>query len=84
LASAARTLHNSAMKTRRGNFSHGRQYVFNRISNRLIQDARASHRQDFKLLAAREVTAVLNDVRREIERRRAVRTPAHVESLAAA
>ncbi len=72
------------MKTQWGSFSRAQQCVLKRISNRLIQDAKTCHRQDFNLLASREVTAVLNDLREHIERRRRLRPPALLESSATA
>jgi hypothetical protein len=72
------------MTNQRGSLGRAQHCILKQISNRLFQDARGRQRQDIKLLAYHEVGAMIDQVRAELEGRRALRTPFILESSVAA
>ena len=64
------------MMTRRGEFSSAQTRFLNRVSNQLSQRAQGQNQRDWRVLGGRQAAGILSDVREELKRRRALRSPA--------
>ena len=78
------TFHNRSMTNQGGILGRGQQCILKRISNHLCRNAKMRQRQDIKLLAHHELGAMIDGARMELEGRRALRTPALLQSSFAA